>query len=201
MSNTRQHHQFDEYCRKIAQSRERDLELIRENLGLFIENTEYILSRPEYFNITSDAAYLGLIVGLYWQIPLGVLLMLWQEEKLVTTCPECREKAYIINAHGSSGSGVNRFTGICGKCTSIFRGSLASFPELWHVLLRMREKYPSCKPQTPLSTKRFSWKEGVVEVSIPSQETFERTASLEASISNLTHDIRVNIQQSERSSK
>ncbi|PTN39108.1 hypothetical protein [Desulfonatronum sp. SC1] len=165
MPNKSQHHERDEYFRKIAQKRERELELIREHLGLFIENTDFILSRPEYFNITSDAAYLGLMVGFYWRIPLGVLLMLWQEQKMIATCPKCQGKVYVLSAHGSSGSGVNKFTGICIKCTSIIRGSLASFPEFWHVLLRMREKYPPRKPQLPVRTKRFSWVEGIVDES------------------------------------
>jgi hypothetical protein len=163
MPTKSQHHAHDEYFRKIAKKRERELKLIRKHLGLFLENSELILSRPEYFNITSDAAYLGLMVGFYWRIPFGVLLMLWQEEKLIATCPKCQKKAYVLSAHGSTGSGMNSFTGICSKCESIIRGSLASFPEFWHVLLRMREKYPPRKPQPPVRTKRFSWEEGIVD--------------------------------------
>ncbi len=164
MPNKSQHHERDEYFRKIAETRERELELVREHLGLFIENTELILSRPEYFNITTDAAYLGLMVGFYWRIPLGVLVMLWKEGKLMTTCPQCQGKTYVLSVHGSSGSGVNMFAGICEKCASIVRGSLASFPEFWQALLRMREKYPPRKPQPPVRTKRFLWGEGIVGV-------------------------------------
>lgn len=163
MSKMSQHQERDEYLRKIAQTRKHELELFREHLGLFIENSELIQSRPEYFNITSDAAYLGLMVGFYWRIPLGVLLILWKEGELIITCPECQGKAYVLSAHGSSGSGVNQFTGICGECATIVRGTLASFPEFWHALLRMREKYPPRKPQPPVRTKRFSWKEGIVD--------------------------------------
>ncbi|WP_045221547.1 hypothetical protein [Desulfonatronum thioautotrophicum] len=163
MPNKSQHHERDEYFRKIAETRERELELVREHLGLFIENTELILSRPEYFNITTDAAYLGLMVGFYWRIPLGVLVMLWKEGKLMTTCPQCQGKTYVLSVNGSSGSGVNMFAGICEKSASIIRGSLASFPEFWHVLLRMREKYPPRKPQPSVRTKRFSWGEGIVD--------------------------------------
>ncbi len=181
MPNKSQHQERDEYFRKIAETRERELELIREHLGLFIENTELILSRPEHFNITSDAAYLGLMVGFYWRIPVGVLLMLWQEGKLIATCPKCQGKVYVLSAHGSSGSGVNTFTGICSKCKSIIRGSLASFPEFWHVLLRMREKYPPRKPQPPVRTKRFSWGEGIVDepTSHPGYLTKEDGISIE----------------------
>jgi len=59
MPTKSQHHAHDEYFRKIAKKRERELKLIRKHLGLFLENSELILSRPEYFNITSDAALLA----------------------------------------------------------------------------------------------------------------------------------------------
>lgn len=144
-----------------------ELEMLRDNLDRILEQADIILETPEKFHCLLHAAHFGLTTGPNWQIPLGVLILLWREGKLITTCPHCAGKTHILRAGGSPFSGANTSTGICINCKEIVTGRLADFPDVWQPLLEMRTKYRNYQKVLRKRTRVFSWKEGVSGVETP----------------------------------
>ncbi len=158
-----------EMCLLECSPEERRLELkmVRDNLDRILEQADTILETPEKFHCLLHAAHFGLTTGPNWQIPLGVLLLLWQDGKLITTCLHCAGKTHIVGAWGSPLSGANTFTGICINCKEIVSGGLADFSCVWQPLLNMRTKYRNYQKKLRRRTRVFSWKEGVSGVETP----------------------------------
>ncbi len=127
----------------------RELEMVRDNLEKLLQQATTIIDTPEKFYCCLHSAYLGLTIGPYWQIPLGVLILLWQDGKMTSTCPHCSGKVYILGAGGSPLSGSHKYHGICIDCREIISERLTGFAEIWQPLLDMRKKYcnyrASCK--------------------------------------------------------
>jgi hypothetical protein len=144
------------------EERRLELEMVRDNLDRILEQADTILETPEKFHCLLHAAHLGLVTGPSWQIPLGVLLLLWKDGKLITICPHCAGNTHILGAGGSPLSGANTFTGICVNCREIVTGRLADFSNVWHPLLNMRAKYRNYQKVLRRRTRVFSWKAGLV---------------------------------------
>ena len=76
-------------------------DFLAENFEIIEQNFELILENKKYFYTELYNAYLSLAFIKGGYIPLGVLVLLWKEEKLIGTCPDCKGKVYIIGVGGS----------------------------------------------------------------------------------------------------
>ncbi|QEN03322.1 hypothetical protein EW093_00905 [Thiospirochaeta perfilievii] len=106
------------YVKKISSV----VTILIENLELFIDNLDLILSTPEYYQIPIEHSFAGAAyirnlgrVNLF----LGDLLTLWTNDKWTTDCECCSGKIYVISVGGSPLSGRGSATGYCSSCSRV----------------------------------------------------------------------------------
>jgi hypothetical protein len=168
----------------------RELELLRDNLDLILTKTNKIITQPDFFYCYIKAARLGLITFGTWQIPLGVLIQLWNDQSMVVNCPLCQGTLYIVGAGGSPLSGSNSCIGVCRSCSEIISTSVEEFPRIWQPLLSMRNKHRNTQKVLRKITRCFSWKDGIVGQKTPDIIVQEAIygVSLDILIQNMTAD-------------
>lgn len=149
------------------EKRAAEKQLLRQNLGLLLENAEKIINTPEYFFCPLRTAFLSLAYINGGMMPLGALLLLWKEEKLIETCPDCSGKVYLFSAGGSPLSGSNSWGGICPACDRIRYGRSAHFSDIWLPMLESIKKYPNVDIIEKGERPKFSWSQGIVGKETP----------------------------------
>jgi hypothetical protein len=89
-------------------------EILAGNLDLLLENSALILGKPAWFQCRLEPAYLA-----YWgggDIPLGVLLLLWQGEKMLFVCAKCGSTVHLLGLGSTPFGSKQGCWGICRGC-------------------------------------------------------------------------------------
>ncbi len=144
-----------------------DEEILSHNLQAILDNAEIILSTPEFFYCQPEMAHLGVCWIGGGPIPLGVLVKLWKDGKLILTCPHCNGSLYVFQAGGSPLSGRNSCRGCCIACNESYSVFTKQFGGLWHPIIELMKRHEN-KPEI-LKGKHpvFSWSKGLVGESVP----------------------------------
>jgi hypothetical protein len=88
-------------------SRLKEMESLRRGLALILRNLDRILRTPRFFFCQLQSAHSWTFwFGPSGPIPLGVLVLLWEDGKMIHGCPECG---------GGSFSGGDIW-GLCADC-------------------------------------------------------------------------------------
>lgn len=93
---------------------------LRDHLGLFLARAEDILKEPKWLFSPAGRAFVA-YAGFPQEIPLGILLRLWQKGKLRRPCGACGGSAYLFSFAGSPLSGMHSWTGVCLSCQAYVR--------------------------------------------------------------------------------
>ncbi|MFY9550344.1 MAG: hypothetical protein WAU32_04275 [Thermoanaerobaculia bacterium] len=137
--------------------------LLREYLPLILSNADLILGTPRYFFCQLWTAYMSSL----WvfrgggPIPLGVLIGLWGEGKLLYDCPSCGLRLHVT---GLRGSALQKFGAVWGYCAGCGWQKVSPAPchdDMMAIgsMLRFHRNEPVIeKGKQP----RFDWKEGLV---------------------------------------
>jgi hypothetical protein len=91
-----------------------EAEILAKNLDLLLENSGRILDKPEWFQCRLEPAYLA-----YWgggDIPLGALLLLWQEGKMLAACDKCGAIVHLLGLGSTPFGSKQGCWGICRGC-------------------------------------------------------------------------------------
>lgn len=115
--------------------------LLLQSFGLLREHADTIINTPAYSFCSPRIVRLALFYIGGGRVPLGALLQLWQEGKLIETCPVCSGEIYLFSAGGSPLSGMNAWSGICPSCNRIHIGKSDYFPKIWQPMQGMIDKY------------------------------------------------------------
>ncbi len=157
-------------------TRKREIALFRENLGVILEHASRIRSCGELFHCTPSFAYVNTIFFGGGPIPLGILLMGWENGLLRETCPRCgRHALWILRLGGGLSLGYK--WGICTACREevfVDCGARGYIP-VWRALLPLIASFPLYETLTLEVEKdvpEFSWSRGVVYRRKRVQETF-----------------------------
>jgi hypothetical protein len=91
--------------------------LLREHFAVILENLDLILDTPRYFFCLLRSAWFSCL----WvygggRIPLGVLALLWNEGKMLYSCPSCGFRLHAVGLTGSILTGIRSARGFCAGC-------------------------------------------------------------------------------------
>jgi len=128
---------------RTPEERKREWELLVNNIDLILRNVDIVLSKKEFFFIQLSFAHISTTITGTTALPLGVLLLLWQKNEFIATCPHCGERAFIVFAAGSPLSGSHKYNGFCPACKKDILGSKKTFRELWLPSWELNDKYPN----------------------------------------------------------
>jgi hypothetical protein len=148
--------------------RAQNMQLFCDNLELIIANADLIMKRPEFFYIRHDWMLIGGIFVGSKNIPLGVLLKLWQSGRWIDECPGCGGIVYIFMAGGSPLSGSHYCHAVCLACRKIVNSKqVEAFTVLMQQAFDLCDRYS--RKQKILRTRGpvFSWSKGLVGESVP----------------------------------
>jgi len=144
-----------------------DFRLFCDHFDLIKENAKMIIEDAKLFYCKFHFAMVGnYIMGVRY-LPVGVLLLLWEEESMTDYCLECGNKIYIIGAGGSPLSGTNSYWGYCPCCKKEVRGSYKPFHALWRPAIKMLRGYRNITVIERRKTQYFSWKHGIIGEETP----------------------------------
>lgn len=129
--------------------------LLLQSFGLLREHADEIINTPAYSFCTLRVVRLALFYIGGGKVPLGALLQLWQEGKLIETCPVCAGEIYLFSAGGSPLSGMNAWSGICPSCNRAHVGKSDSFPKIRRPMQDMIDKYSEALAQTKVEPVSF----------------------------------------------
>ncbi len=168
--------------KEIQAEARKNKQLLCDNLELILGSADKIINTPEFFHIRHKWSYIGSNWVGVRHIPLGVLLLLWQEGLCIDQCPNCRGKIYIFRAGGFILSGWYRYEAICPSCRELVIGSRNT-----GLALLVKPAFDLYKSNVQrkklLRTRgpRFSWSKGVVGEKVPDKvlEDVVKPVSLE----------------------
>jgi hypothetical protein len=123
-----------QYCELSQSILDQSEMLLQKHLHLIKENELRILKTPKYFFAEPPAAGLSLAMAyyssFYVNLPVGVLIKLWNDGTLIMPCEKCNKgKVHIFHWWGNTirpqyeggGSGFYVYKGICDSCGEIVR--------------------------------------------------------------------------------
>lgn len=147
---------------RSREEREKEENLLYQNLKVILANSKKILETEEYFFCQIGSAFLSMpYIEPSGHIPLGALIQLWNQGKLTDTCTHCGGIVYIIGVGGSLLSGQHEWWGGCSGCNLRQVGEKERFILLWRPMTAMLKRYPN-KPIIEKGTRPvFSWREGL----------------------------------------
>lgn len=144
-----------------------DFTLFCDHFNLIKQNAKIIIADEKLFYCSFHLAMIGnYIMGVRY-LPVGLLLLLWEDEMMVDSCQECCNKIYIIGAGGSPLSGTNRYWGYCPYCEKEVKGSYKPFHALWRPAIKMLSGYRNITVLECRKTQHFSWRYGLVGEETP----------------------------------
>jgi hypothetical protein len=125
------------------EERIQELALFLEHLQLILDNSNAILKRAEYFFCQPVNAWCSwpYVTG-DGPIPLGYLLLAWQQELLTAPCPECGDRLLVVTFGGSPLSGSNWCNGCCQSCGKVRRQRWEHFWRQAKCILKLRDHFP-----------------------------------------------------------
>ncbi len=148
--------------------RAQNMQLFCDNLKLILANADLVMERPEFFYIRHSWMQIGGIYVGSKNIPLGVLLKLWQSGKWLGDCPDCGGKAYIYEAGGSPLSGSHYRHAVCPVCREIVYSKHGeAFTVLMKPAFDLCDRYSRKQKILRTQGPRFSWSKGVVGEKVP----------------------------------
>ncbi len=154
-----------------AESRRKEMEILRRGFPLILRNLDRILKTPRFFFCQLRSAYSWTFwFGPSGSIPLGVLVLLWEDGKMIHGCPECGGRFLAIGVGGSfSGGDV---WGLCADCGYTGRFSSGSWLEDFLTVARLLPLYMN-EPIIEYGKRpRFDWKDGLVGETTPDKVLF-----------------------------
>lgn len=125
------------------------LRLLQNNLQLFITYSIHIQSQPHLFYCSIPKAVLQASWVPNYEVPLGILLRLWDDGKWLEPCPECYGILYIIGVSGSVMSGWNKCWGICEDCALLYTTSRNFLHDIYKPAALLLEIYGDNRPVVP----------------------------------------------------
>jgi hypothetical protein len=130
---------------EIAAAIKKQIDLFYQNIPLFVENQQMILSNPTYYSIVLPAHFYAAQWLAARKATLGELLQIWENEsEFSTTCEKCGGKSVVYRFVGSILSGtLFETSNICVKCGN--RGNRAG-THSFSVLRSARIKYKPIEP-------------------------------------------------------
>ncbi|MFW6106724.1 MAG: hypothetical protein ACOC8H_01040 [bacterium] len=145
-------------------AREQQDQLLGEHLKLIPEHSPEILKSERYFYCYAGNAYLSIggYIGPEGAIPLGVLVLLWQDGKLLDKCQDCGGTVHIIGTAGDHIPGTHRWWGYCTECGRYQEGAKATFEELRDPLRQLLREHCNEPVIERGERPRFSWSKGLV---------------------------------------
>lgn len=155
-----------------AESERVEMESLRRGFPLILLSLDRILRTPRFFFCQLQSAYTwALWVGPTGPIPLGVLVLLWENGTMIYGCPDCSSRVYALGVGGSLTRG--EVWGLCAGCSS--NGDF--IPKSWHDgILWSQGFFPIARllpfyQNEPIieyeKRPRFSWKYGLVGETTP----------------------------------
>ncbi len=141
-----------------------ELYLFKENYDLLLNNFTEILSCGNMFHCKLSFAYISTVYFGGGYIPLGVLLIGWEEGILKSFCPECGEKQLWIFSFGG-GLTFGWEQGLCINCKKILKvkSDVSEYFSLYKELVPIIKMFPT---NTVVEVEKvipeFSWKYGLV---------------------------------------
>jgi len=122
------------------------LRLLCENFQLFQTYSQHIQSQPHLFFCQVPRAMIHASWIPNYEVPLGILLMLWDDGKWLLPCPECYGVLYLIGGGGSVMSGWNRCWGICLVCGLQYAEARSFLQDIYKPAARLLETYGDNRP-------------------------------------------------------
>ncbi len=120
----------------------KDWKLYCSNFKLILRHSDIILNNRSYFYCKAGPLNLNLVLLGSWQLPLGILVELWKEKKLLETCPDCmRRSVHIHGMGGSPFSGRNKVGGICSICYNNISITSKKFGQHVKFVMEKLDKY------------------------------------------------------------
>ena len=139
------------------------------NFKLILKNQDLIIKDPQHFFILLHRLHVGTTISGVSFIPLGVLLLLWQEGHLIRSCPQCGSKSYIFQAGGSALSGSHSFSAFCPECENVFCSRGCSFSRIYFPIFDKLKEFPNTQTIRIRRTQHFSWSKGLVGEPTPDE--------------------------------
>lgn len=140
-----------------------DWQLFCQNIDLLLNNEKKILNVANYFFCQPSFMYCSFpyIQG-DGRLPLGYLLLSWQNRLLVQPCPDshCGDMTLITSFSGSPLSGSNYWSGYCTNCRSRKSGSRTDIPfyEVVIFVSKLRQTFPAVvKEIEEYNGHQFCW--------------------------------------------
>ncbi len=163
-------------------------DLLRQHLPVILANAEKILATPRFFYCQIATAFMSSLwlFGGGAPIPLGVLILVWEQGRMLYDCPACGFQLHAVSLSGSLFQEVGTVWGFCDGCRHKqtvrlvpCHGDMMAVGEL----LRIYRNEPLIVKG---SQPRFDWKAGITgeftpdRVIIPSVEPVDlRTVIVE----------------------
>jgi hypothetical protein len=155
------------YCPQgDAESRCKEMEILRGSFPLILRNLDRILRTPRFFFCQLQSAYSWTLwFGPSGPIPLGVLVLLWEDGKMIHGCMECGGRFHAIGVGGSFSGG--NVWGLCADCGLNGKLSYKGWLEGFLAVARLLPLYKN-EPIIEYGKRpRFDWKEGLVGETTP----------------------------------
>ncbi len=97
-------------------------------------------------------------------IPLGILLLGWEEGVLKEICPQCKQESWWIVGFGG-GLSIGWKWGVCVNCKNYIktRRGPSDYVNIWRNILPMIRAFPSHRMvEVEKDVPQFSWLKGIV---------------------------------------
>jgi hypothetical protein len=152
--------------KKSKEENSAEFQAFRDNFDLIMKHPDMIINTPELYFTSFSCAFVSLSYLGHYQVGIGHMLELWEQDLLIDTCDHCQGPLYIFSAGGSLLSGSNGCVGICGDCKKLSKKVLPSTLPILEALKHVKSKV---NKQKILKTKGqyFSWKHGLVGKPVP----------------------------------
>jgi len=137
--------------------REKDLNILLENIDLIFSRSYMITNFPDTSRLTINTASIVCSPVLIQYIPLGQLVTLWKKQKLTARCPECSGSALVVGAVCVDSSDLYAWHGICPACKKQVNGTVRLY-EVWGQALKSKtmnkKKHPGTLEEVVAILKR-----------------------------------------------
>jgi len=142
------------------------MEMLRREFPLILRNLRYILRTPRFFFCQLQSAYSWTFwFGPSGPIPLGVLILLWENGEMIYDCPKCGGRLHAVGVGGSFNGGA--FWGLCADCSYDSKVVSRSWIQGFFAVARLLPLYKNELIIEYGKRSRFDWKYGLVGETTP----------------------------------